>query len=120
MEVHAHNGAKAIAIALGRSVRSVECQASKFGISLKRRWYCPRCNCFTFTPLSIRTGWCRVCTVEHSKERTAIRNREARQQLEKERRRLESLEKERQALYSDTERRRKEINRLRNDGKEEE
>lgn len=61
---HAGDGAEAIAEALDRSVDSVRAQASRCGISLRRRWQCPRCGRMTYQPLNRRTGWCQSCTKE--------------------------------------------------------
>lgn len=64
LEEHAGEGAAAIAKALGRSVDSVEWQARKCGISLRRRRQCSHCGQWTFRPLNRVTGWCIECTKE--------------------------------------------------------
>ena len=56
--------AAAIAKALGRSVDSVEWQARKCGISLRKRRQCPHCGQWTFRPLNRINGWCIECTKE--------------------------------------------------------
>ena len=96
LEEHAGDGAEAIAEALGCSRRAVEVQASRCGISLRKRWRCPKCGMVTFRPLSTVTGWCLNCTKEYRRERIAEEVRE----LEEEVRRQEREERERQRLYS--------------------
>ena len=64
LEEHAGEGAAAIAKALGRSVDSVEWQARKCGISLRKRCQCPHCGQWTFRPLNRINGWCIECTKE--------------------------------------------------------
>lgn len=110
---HATDGAEAIAEALGRTVRSVEVQASRYGVSLRPRWLCPRCGRSVFTPLSMRTGWCKACSINESKDSAAIANRKARFELREERSRIRKAEQERQALYSDTNKRRTKLRRFR-------
>ena len=64
LEEHAGDGAVAIAEALGKTARAVEVQASKYGLSLRRRRQCPRCGQWTFRPLNRVNGWCIECTKE--------------------------------------------------------
>ena len=64
LEEHSGEGAAAVAKALGRSVDSVEWQARKCGISLRRRRQCPHCGRWTFRPLNRVNGWCIECTKE--------------------------------------------------------
>ena len=69
LEEHAGEGAAAIAKALGRSRNSVEVQAHRCGLSLRRRTQCPRCGRWTFRPLNRANGWCVECTKElHMKD----------------------------------------------------
>lgn len=96
LEEHACDGAEAIAEELGRSVSSVEVQASRYGLSLRRRWMCPKCGAQTFSPLSKRTGWCRNCTKEKRAEELAEQVRD----MEEEVRREDKANRERQRLYS--------------------
>lgn len=96
LEEHAGDGAAAIAEALGKTVRAVEVQASKYGLSLRRRWICPRCGRQTFKPLSSRTGWCVSCT----REQRAAEIAEQVRAMEEEVRREGRVNKERQRLYS--------------------
>lgn len=96
LEEHANEGAEAIAEALGCSRTAVEVQASRYGISLRKRWRCPRCGMVTFRPLSTVTGWCANCTKEARRERIAEEVRE----LEEEVRRQERENRERQRLYA--------------------
>lgn len=96
LEEHQGEGAMAIAEALGRSESSVEHQAHRYGISLRKRWHCPRCGAITFKPLSTVTGWCANCTKEQRSERIAEEVRE----MEEEVRRSERENRRRQALYS--------------------
>lgn len=96
LEEHAGDGAEAVAKALHRTRRSVEVQASKYGISLRRFWVCPKCGMRVSKPLSSRTGWCSACTKESRCDAIAEQVRE----LEEEVRRNERIERERQRLYS--------------------
>lgn len=96
LEQHAHEGVKAIAFALGRSSKAVESQASRYGLSLRRVWQCPRCGMRTRKPLSERTGWCSVCTKQERRKRIAQEVAE----LEEEVRREKAEDRERQRLYS--------------------
>lgn len=109
LEDHAEDGAKAIAEALGRSVRSVESQARRFGLSLRRAWRCPKCGMSVHTPLSPKTGWCVACTRELRNERIAEEVRE----LQEEVRREEMVNRERQRLYSAKHRARKKLKDMR-------
>ena len=65
LESHAGEGAREIAKALGRSTDSVEWQARKCGISLRKRRQCPNCGRWTFKPLNRVNGWCIECTKEN-------------------------------------------------------
>lgn len=96
LEEHAGDGAVAIAEALGKTARAVEVQASKYGLSLRRRWICPRCGRQTFKPLSSRTGWCVSCTREQRASEIAEQVRA----MEEEVKREDRVNKERQRLYS--------------------
>lgn len=96
LEEHAGEGAEAVAEALGRTVQSVKNQASRYGISLRKRWQCTRCGAITHKPLSAVTGWCSICTKEQRRERIA----EEVWQIEEEARREERENRERQRLYS--------------------
>ena len=62
LEEHANEGSAAIAKALGRSAGAVRIQASHYGISLRKRWHCPKCGHWSCKPLNARTGWCATCT----------------------------------------------------------
>ena len=54
LEEHAGDGAVAIAEALGKSVTAIEVQAHRYGLSLRKRWLCPKCGRETFKPLDPR------------------------------------------------------------------
>lgn len=110
---HAGDGAKEIADALGRTVRSVQVHASVMGISLYRRWHCPNCGRWTYRPLTEWSGWCRRCSIEASADTAAIKNREIRKEVEREKAAIREEERRRQMLYSDTNRQRNELKRLR-------
>lgn len=107
LEEHAGDGAKAIADALHCSVRAVEVQASRYGISLRRVWQCPNCGMRVRKPLSSRTGWCSACTKSKRRERIAEEVRE----IEEEVRRNEMEDKARQRLYSRKDRAKKKLKR---------
>lgn len=118
LEQHAGEGAAAIAEALGRSVSSVTHQAQRWGVSLQPRQVCPKCGLATRLPLSSKTGWCRACTLELSRDRASRRNAEIRAEVKAEERRIQALERDRQRLYADTHRRKKELEALRESGNE--
>lgn len=105
LEEHAGDGAEAIAEALNRTKRSVEIQASKYGVSLRKTWVCPKCGMLVSKPLSRRTGWCAACTKERRREFLEKQVRE----LEEEARRNEREDRERQRLYSRKSRARKNL-----------
>ena len=105
LEDHAHEGAEAVAEALGRSVGSVRVQASRYGVSLSRRWRCPRCGAVTRRPPSPVTGWCENCTKEERRRRIEDEVRE----LEAEAERAERENRERQRLYARRHRAKKKI-----------
>lgn len=96
LELHACEGAEAIAKALGRTTESVRQQAKQYGISLRRRWTCPRCGTMSFRPLSTRTGWCSVCTKRERRHAMERQLQDMREEIaaDREENRL------RQALYS--------------------
>ena len=96
LEEHAGDGAVAVAEHLGRSVVSVQVQASRYGVSLTPRGRCPKCGALSRKPLSGRTGWCAECTKEARREELA---REV-MEMEEELRRSERNDRERQKLYS--------------------
>lgn len=101
LEEHAAEGALAVAIALNRSVSSVKHQASRYGISLRRRWLCRRCGCVTFSAPSPKTGWCVSCTREAQADEIASQIH----LMEAERERELRATRRRQALYSKKNRR---------------
>lgn len=96
MEEHASEGAAAIAQHLHRSVRSVESQARRYGISLRKSWRCPKCGRKVFSPLSAKTGWCSVCT----KIRRCNEIEEQIRLMREEQAREQSANRYRQKLYS--------------------
>lgn len=106
LEEHAGDGAVAIAEALGKSVTAIEMQAHRYGLSLRKRWLCPKCGRETFKPLSNRTGWCVSCT----REQRAAEIAEQVRAMEEEVRREDKANKERQRLYSRKYRAKKQIN----------
>lgn len=64
LDEHAHEGADEIAEALGKTVKAVQWMASKRGVSLRKRYTCPKCGSVRTVPLNAVTGWCRICTKE--------------------------------------------------------
>ena len=96
LEDHAHEGAPAIAKALGRSTEAVRQQAKAYGISLAVRSLCPACGRWTRKPLNTRTGWCPSCTKE---ARLAELEKEL-VELEEEAMREQRINRRRQAVYS--------------------
>lgn len=103
MEEHASEGAQAVAAALGRSAESVRQAASRYGVSLRVRWHCPRCGHVVYSPLSARTGWCEACT--RASRLPALRRavEDARAEAE----RVRAVEREAQRLYAAKSRARK-------------
>lgn len=96
LEAHCHDGAKAIARFLGRSTESVKSQAKRQGVSLHRRWHCPKCGRWSFKPLDKRTGWCVAC----SKEQRRRKLEEEVKELQEETERVREENRRRQAVYS--------------------
>ncbi len=110
---HAGDGAVPIAEKLGRSVISVQVKASRMGLSLCRRWLCPRCGHYTYSELVKHTGWCLKCSIDESADTAAMKNKRIRMEIAEERRRIEESKKRRQAIYADSYRRKQELRRLR-------
>ena len=110
---HAGDGAEAIAAVLRRSVYSVQCKASEMGVSLVVRYRCHRCGRDTYKPLSKSTGWCRKCSIDYSADTAALKNRRIRKEIAEEKERIKEAERRRQAIYTDTDRKKKELRRLR-------
>lgn len=110
---HASDGAVSIAEKLGRSVISVQVKASRMGLSLCRRWLCPRCGRYTYSPLVNRSGWCIKCSIDESADTAAMKNKRIRMEIAEERRRIEEAKKRRQAIYTDSYKRKQELRRLR-------
>lgn len=123
LESHAGEGAAKIAAALGRSQRSVQMQAHRLGISLRRRWRCPHCGKTAYSPPNRRTGWCAACTKEAHMGDLIEQAAEMREEAM----RNTKADKERQRLYSSKSREKRKIVKTKaktgltceNDGKEE-
>ena len=113
LQDHAGDGAESVAKALGRSRKGVDHQASRYGLSLKRRWLCPFCGMPTFTPLNQRTGWCRSCSIAISKRNAEKRNAELQREVTEEERRYTAAIRARQVVYTDNDRLKKKADRLR-------
>lgn len=96
LEEHAHEGASAIAAALGRSTESVKQQAKAYGISLRKKWHCPKCGHWTYKPLNSSTGWCAPCTKAERRHQLEEEVRELREEV----RREQEEDRMRQAIYS--------------------
>lgn len=96
LEEHSGDGAKAVAKALGRSVNSVEWQARRCGLSLRKRSQCPNCGRWTFKPLNRVSGWCAECTKELRMSDLAEQASAMREEAARERRN----DRERQRYYS--------------------
>lgn len=110
---HAGDGAQAIAEALGRTIPSVKTHASRMGVSLYRRWHCPNCGHYTYRPLSKWSGWCRKCSIEASADTAAEKNRRIRREVAEEKEAIRREERRRQMLYSDTDRQKRKLRKLR-------
>ena len=113
LQEHAGDGAQAIADALGRSIQSVKSHASRMGVSLCVRWHCPKCGKYTYKPLTKWSGWCRRCSIEESADTAAMKNRKIRREVAEEKEAIKAEERRRQMIYSDTDRQKKELRRLR-------
>lgn len=96
LRTHAHEGARAVAEALRKTESACEHKARREGISLRRRWLCPKCGMTTFRPLRKSTGWCACCTKEARAEEIAEQVRE----MEAEEVRDRRADRERQRLYN--------------------
>lgn len=96
LEDHAQEGVAAIALALGRSAESVRQQAKQRGISLRRRWYCPKCGHWSYKPLNGRTGWCAACTKASRRRQLELEVRDLMEEVMRER----EEDRRRQAIYS--------------------
>lgn len=105
LEEHACEGGAAVAKALGRSRNAVAIMAHRRGVSLRRRWRCPKCGLVVHSPLSPSTGWCASCTKEARRHELAEEVRD----LEMEVRRARDEDRARQALYSRKSRAKKEL-----------
>ena len=94
LEEHSDEGADEVARRLGRSVPAIRAKAREYGISMTRRWYCPRCGRWTYKVLSPRTGWCAACTKERRRweiEAEIREMKEEQQRIDEENRRLQAL-----------------------------
>ena len=105
LEDHAHEGVAAIATALGRSTESVKQQAKQYGISLRKRWHCPKCGHWSYKPLNSRTGWCAPCTKAERRRQLEQEVRDLREEVRRER----DEDRRRQAIYSQKNRLKKTI-----------
>lgn len=110
---HAGDGLQSIANRLGRSCASVRNQASRYGISLRQSHICSRCGRITHYPIHPTKGWCRVCSLEVSRERAKKANERIRAEVEREERRLQTVTRERQAYYASTHRYKKKLRKIR-------
>lgn len=93
---HANEGAAQVAHDLDRSISSVQSQAHDQGLSLRRRWQCPRCGRMTYQPLIKLKGWCRSCVREVRRAEIAEQARDMREEA----RRADAERRERQRIYS--------------------
>lgn len=110
---HAADGAQEIAKALGRTIPSVKTQASRLGISLCKRWHCPKCGRYTYKPLTKWSGWCRKCSIEESADTAAMKNNSIRREVAEEKEAIKNEERRRQMIYSDTDRQKRELRKIR-------
>lgn len=106
LDENCHEGAEFIAAQLGKSVSAVQVMASRRGVSLKKRYQCPKCGATVANPLNSTTGWCANCTKEERAKRYADELAAEREEVERELR----ANKERQRLYSQRYRARKKRN----------
>lgn len=113
LQGHASDGAQAVADALGRTVSSVQTHASRMGISLYKRWRCPKCGRYSYKPLTKWSGWCRKCSIEASADTAALKNRQIRKEIAEEKEAIRKEERRRQMIYSDTDRQKRERKKMR-------
>lgn len=109
---HSGDGLQAIADRLGRSSASVRNQASRYGVSLRQSYICTRCGCVTHYPLHPYRGWCRVCSLEVSRDNAKEANDRIRAEVAQEEARLLVVTRERQAYYASTHRYKKKLRKL--------
>lgn len=113
LEAHAGEGAEAVASHLGRSVNSVQIQASRLRVSLRRSWECPRCGRVVHSQLNGATGWCLRCHATAARDKAAEANRRARAELRAEESAVAAIRRDRQRIYADTSRKRAKLRKLR-------
>lgn len=120
LENHANEGIDALSKLLPKhSKQSIRTIASRNGISIARRWYCPMCNREVFTPLKPSTGWCRECSKKRTLDENQRVNRELRLRnlgIDSGEKRIAELDKQINTLYQDNSRLRKSKQHLSNMG----
>ena len=108
LENHANEGIDALSKLLPKhSMHSIRSTASRNGISIARRWYCPMCNREVYVPLKPSTGWCRECSKKRTLDENQRVNRELRLRnlgIETEEQRIADLDKQINTLYQDNSR----------------
>lgn len=111
LENHAGDGIEELAKLLPkRSEPSIKKAASRYGISIARRWFCPMCNKYVFAPLKPSTGWCRECSKKRTIEENQRVNRELRMRnlgIDPAEQRVSELDKQINTLHQDNSRLRK-------------
>ena len=111
LENHANEGIDALSKLLPKhSMQSIRSTASRNGITIARRWYCPMCNREVYVPLKPSTGWCRECSKKRTLDENQRVNRELRLRnlgIETEEQRIADLDKQINTLYQDNSRLRK-------------
>lgn len=111
LEDHACDGIEALSKLLPkRSESSIRKAASRYGVSIARRWYCPMCNREVTTPLKPSTGWCRECSKKRTIEENQRVNRELRMRnlgINPSEQRVSELDKQINTLHQDNSRLRK-------------
>lgn len=111
---HGSDGAESIARELGRSVHAVKAQAKRYGVSLRKSWFCPKCGKEVYKPLSSRTGWCALCSTIKSKEKAEAKRDQLMREIQIEEQKVREVEKERQRVYNDNAKKAKKLRRLAN------
>lgn len=120
LEDHACDGIEALSKLLPkRSESSIRKAASRYGISIARRWYCPMCNREVYVPLKPSTGWCRECSKKRTLDENQRVNRELRLRnlgIDSDEPRMAELDKQINTLYQDNSRLRKNMSQRSHSG----
>lgn len=99
LEEFSNEGVKALSSRLNRSEASIKMQASRYGISLRPRFYCIKCGKYSYKPLGPNTGWCDACTYEHYQKKVSMQVKQFRQELKEQEERSIEAKRKRDVAY---------------------